>query len=274
MQTIVLKPMITTSLLKTRFEDLYARFNKRDMVHPDPLEFLYDYPHTLDREIAGLISSSLAYGRVAQILKSVSLVLGRMSEPAKFLSRSGWPEIRDTFEDFRHRFTSGQEIAQLLFSTKKVIETHGCLERYLLSCLGPADDTIAPTLSRFTKGIWAVTGVKSMYILPDPAMGSACKRLFLFLRWMVRCDQVDPGGWTNIPPSKLIIPLDAHMFRLAKGIGFTDRRQTNLKTALEITERFREMEPRDPVKYDFVLTRFGIRPDMDCKTLINTLTSS
>ncbi|MDA8162712.1 MAG: TIGR02757 family protein [Desulfobacteraceae bacterium] len=265
------KPTIDASLLKPRFEDLYGRFNRKDLVHPDPLEFLYNYPHLMDREIVGLIASSLAYGRVAQILKSVSVILGRMPEPARFLSRAGWQEIKDTFDGFRHRFTSGQEIAMLLFGAKRTIETHSCLERYLVSCLDKTDGDMVKALSRFTKGIWGVSGVKSMSLLPDPALGSACKRLFLYLRWMVRRDQVDPGGWTGIRPSDLVIPLDTHMFRLSRGIGFTDRRQADLKAALEITKRFRELEPCDPVKYDFALTRFGIRPEMDYNTLIGHL---
>lgn len=84
---------------------------------------------------------------------------------------------------------------------------------------------------------------------------------------MVRRDDVDPGGWDDIPRSKLIVPLDTHMHKTALALGFTNRKQVDLKTAVEITEAFKEIEPYDPVKYDFVLTRFGIRKDMDSKIL-------
>ena len=101
-------------------------------------------------------------------------------------------------------------------------------------------------------------------LLPDPEKGSACKRLNLFLRWMVRCDDVDPGGWFNISTSKLIIPLDTHIYRICYDAGFTTRKQKDLKTAIEITDHFKKYNYDDPVKYDFVLFRIGIwnKPDL------------
>ncbi|MGB9712249.1 MAG: TIGR02757 family protein [Dissulfurimicrobium sp.] len=257
--------------LKERLEDLYTRFNRRELVHPDPLEFLYNYPEPMDREIAGLIASSLAYGRVGQILKSVSIVLNKLGDLHKSLLKLSRSELFDMFDGFRHRFTGGQEIAALLFGVKKVIEDNGSLERYLMSFINPLDDTISPALSKFIRGICAASGVKSMYLLPDPAMGSACKRPFLFLRWMVRCDQVDPGGWHGIQPSMLLVPVDTHMFKIAKHLGFTIRNQADLKTAVEITNKFKKINPSDPARYDFVLTRFGIRPEMDRSILISEL---
>ncbi|MBW2545477.1 MAG: TIGR02757 family protein, partial [Deltaproteobacteria bacterium] len=105
--------------------------------------------------------------------------------------------------------------------------------------------------------------------VPLPAKGSACKRLNLFLRWMVRRDDVDPGGWDDIPPSKLVIPLDTHMHRICLAFGFTKRKQADMKTALEITDSFRAIVPDDPVRYDFALTRLGIRKDAAPASLLN-----
>lgn len=263
-----------TLALMERLECLYARFSKREFVHPDPLEFLYDYPDSMDREIVGIIASSLAYGRVGQILKSVSKALDVMPCPRQSLAGMNFHALMDMFEGFRHRFTSGRDLAALMFAVKRVLEDNGSLERYFMSCISPSDDTIIAALSRFVSGICAASGMKTMYLLPDPANGSACKRPLLFLRWMVRHDHVDPGGWSLIPPSMLVVPLDTHMFRISKGLGFTGRNQADLKTAIEITKRFKEISPCDPVKYDFVLTRFGIRPDMDCTVLINSLKTS
>ena len=103
---------------------------------------------------------------------------------------------------------------------------------------------------------------KPRSLLPSPVAGSACKRLNLFLRWMVRRDEVDPGGWDHVPPSKLIVPLDIHMHRISLQLGLTGRKQANLKAACEITNAFRAIEPDDPVRYDFSLTRLGIRDDL------------
>jgi uncharacterized protein (TIGR02757 family) len=259
------------SKLKGTFEDLYTRFNKREFIHPDPLEFLYGYPDPMDREIAGLIASSLAYGRVEQILKSVTRVLAMLPGPRESLARIGFPELLDMFEGFRHRFTSGRELAIFLLGIKKIIEAHGSLERHLMSCINPSDTTIIPALCKFTQGICTASEVKTMYLLPDPARGSACKRPLLFLRWMIRHDQVDPGGWSGISPSMLVVPLDTHMFRISKGLGFTGRNHADLKAAIEITNKFKDINPNDPTKYDFVLTRFGIRPEMNCTALIASL---
>jgi uncharacterized protein (TIGR02757 family) len=108
-------------------------------------------------------------------------------------------------------------------------------------------------------------GLKCSYLLPRPSMGSACKRLNLMLRWLVRKDGVDPGGWDFVPPSMLVVPLDIHMYRAGRALGFTSRKSSDLRTALEITRGFREIEPEDPAKYDFALTRLGIRKD--CSSL-------
>ncbi|MEJ2656586.1 MAG: DUF2400 family protein, partial [Desulfobacterales bacterium] len=105
------------------------------------------------------------------------------------------------------------------------------------------------------------------HLIALPQRGSACKRMNLLLRWMVRKDNVDPGGWRGVPWSKLIIPLDTHMHKIGLKLGFTKNRQANMRTALEITSGFRKIIPEDPVKYDFALTRFGIRSDMHIDSL-------
>jgi len=122
----------------------------------------------------------------------------------------------------------------------------------------PEDDTVIPALEGFAKAFFP-SG--SPFLIPAPSKGSACKRLNLFLRWMVRQDEVDPGGWDLIPPSKLVVPLDTHMHRIGLLLSFTNRKQADLQTALEITDAFRKVAPHDPVKYDFVLTRLGIWSD-------------
>ncbi|NIA09143.1 MAG: TIGR02757 family protein [Nitrospiraceae bacterium] len=257
------------SYLRERFEQVYARYNKASFIHPDPLEFLYRYPDPLDREIVALLASSLAYGRVKQILKAVSSVLARMPSPSRFLEKASTAELLDTFEDFRYRFTSGQDMVRLLSGATRALDEFGSLEACFCAGFCPGDDTVIPALSRFVVRVYPSSRGKSSFLLPDPRNGSACKRAFLFLRWMVRKDLVDPGGWRCITPSKLLIPLDTHMFHISRELGFTDRKQADLKSALEITRHFREISPRDPVKYDFVITRFGIRPDMDPSMLMS-----
>ena len=258
--------MITRSAL----EGLYKRYNRRKLVHPDPLEFLYHYPDVRDREIVGLIASSLAYGRVAQILKSVSNVLERMHPtPFEYLKKTQNNIIRSNFSGFRHRFTTGTDKADLLIGIKHVIKKHGSLKNCFVAGFKNSDANIVPALSKFVAEVNKCAGVKKLALLPPPELGSACKRLNLFLRWMVRKDAVDPGGWRGLPTSKLVIPLDTHMYKISMTFGFTKRRQANLKTALEITKRFAQFSAKDPTRYDFALTRFGIRDDMKMGDLTN-----
>ncbi len=267
---------------KGLLEELYARYNRRELVHPDPLEFLYAYDDIRDREVAGLVASSLAYGRVAGILASVSHVLNLMGpSPSCFLERATRRSLEQTFASFKHRWTTGEDIASLLFAAKHTIERYGSLYECFAFALNENDDTILPALSAFVKELSAECNGMHKSFLPSPDAGSACKRLNLFLRWMVRNDDVDPGGWDNVPASRLIVPLDTHMLKISLALKLTKRNGANMRTANEITEAFRAIAPRDPVRYDFALTRLGIRKDADigafleeCAEAERTLTST
>jgi uncharacterized protein (TIGR02757 family) len=248
-------------------EKLYKNYNKREFVHPDPLEFLFSYKDIRDREIVALIASSLAYGRVAQILKSVSLVLQKLTpSPYQFLMKTSFQPLCNIFKGFRHRFADGQQLSALLFGAKKAIEKFGSLNQCFTHQLAPDDPSILNAMIFFSNQLNS-DKIKSGHLVALPQKGSACKRMNLFLRWMVRQDAVDPGGWENVSPSKLVIPLDTHMHKIGVWLGFTNRKQKNMQTSLEITNGFQKFIPDDPVKYDFTLTRFGIRNDMNTEDL-------
>ncbi len=243
---------------------MYEAYNRREFVHPDPLELLYDYEDPRDQEIVGLLAASLAYGRVTQILASIRKVLSRLGSPRSFLQRTGPHEIVDLFDDFRHRFTPGREISSLLVGMSRAIEVRGTLEQLFAAGMRAGDDSILPALAAFVDRLRDFAGGPKTCasLLSSPADGSACKRMNLFLRWMVRRDAVDPGPWTSVSPALLVVPLDTHLFRIAGRIGLTSRRQPNLKTAREVTGAFARMCPEDPVRYDFALTRLGINPGL------------
>ncbi len=244
-------------------EDLHRKLNRRRYVHPDPLEFLYDYDDGADRELVALLASSLAYGRVKQILKSVSTVLAKLGpHPASRLAEMTPRQIRGALAGFKHRFNTGEHVAALLIGAKRVIAQAGSLEACFDAGQSPADQTILPALEAFVGAIVEAGDGKCGHLLPNPAAGSACKRLNLMLRWLVRQDRVDPGGWSHVSAKKLIVPLDTHMHKIALAMGMTSRKSADLRTALEVTAAFREIQPADPVRYDFALTRLGIRDDM------------
>lgn len=257
--------------IKDVLERLYAKYNHRRLVKPDPLQFLYRYSEPADVEIVALLASGLAYGRVQQIEKSLSRLFEHMGDSPSTFVREFNVRKRAKLRDFKHRFTAGDDISDLLELLRNVYERFGSIEQFFVQGLDAGDANIIPALTKFCDSLCAMyaerhNGAQSSglkYLLPSPARGSACKRLNLFLRWMVRDDDVDPGLWRSVDKAKLIVPIDVHMGRLCKILGLYDRKTVTLSAAVEITESFVEIEPADPVKYDFALSRIGIVENCD-----------
>lgn len=252
--------------IKSVLEKLYDKYNHRELIKPDPLQFVYYYSDPADMEIAAFLAAELAYGRVQQIQKSLTDLLGRMgTSPFKFVLNFD-KQKRWKLKDFKHRFNSGDSLSDLLELLKRVLSQHGSIQEFFVQGYNPDDRNIIAALSKFCDsllGMYAKTHNEPVprqlsYLLTRPAAGSACKRLNLFLRWMVRNNDVDTGLWRCIDRAKLIVPVDVHMGRLCRILGFHDRKIISLSTAVKITEDFAEIEPADPVKYDFALSRIGI----------------
>ena len=242
---------------KSYFEAAYRKFNRPEFIHPDPLEFVWRYSSAGDREIAGFIAAALAYGNVKQIIKSVEKVLAPMGKsPSLYLLNNPEKQISKALLNFRHRFTTGAEMSLFLLNIKTAVASHGSLENCFLENYRPNDEDLSASLYAFINEFNSRACAPTL--TPCPEKKSSFKRVNLYLRWMVRRDAVDPGVWKKIPPSKLIVPLDTHMFQVSKKLGLTWRNDTSMKTALEITAAFRRISPEDPVKYDFALTRTGI----------------
>lgn len=252
-----------------KLEAIYARYNRREYVNPDPLQFLYNYEDMSDREIVGLVASGLAYGRVAQILKSVEKVLGRMGRPREFVMTNSERQMRERFTDFKHRFTTGDDMVRMLMGIKGVLEYYGSLESCFLYGCNSDDETLDMAAREFVRKL-SKPFDKRNSLLPIPNGKGAFKRIHLYLRWMIRKDAVDPGGWDRVSRSRLIVPLDTHMHRIGLLFGLTRRRQADIRTACEITSGFRRFSPSDAVKYDFSLTRMGIRKDTEVGEMLGT----
>lgn len=264
-----LKTRVRGQALVDTLEAIYRQYHQRAYVRPDPLEFLYAWEDLKEREIVGLVAACLAYGRVAQILKSTAAVLEKMGpSPHRFITRSTLKAMLQTFSGFRHRFASGDQLAALLYGAGRVVRQFGSLENCLAAGLTPDRENLLPALAHLFDQL--TRGRNSPgHLLPDPGKTSACKRLHLYLRWMVREDRVDPGGWRCVAPSELMVPLDTHMHNIGRRLGFTQRGQADRHTTLEVTAGFKAICTEDPVRYDFSLTRLGIRSelDMDCLPL-------
>jgi uncharacterized protein (TIGR02757 family) len=251
-------------------DELHRMYNRRQFVSPDPLEFLYDYPDAADREIVALVAASLAYGRVEQIRRSVRRVLEAMQcRPRRFVTDRTPARMRAALAGFKHRFSTGEEMAALLGGVRKVIRRHGTLEACFMRGMRADDANVLNALDAFTSELHHAAGGPWNHLLCDAAKGGACKRLHLMLRWLARKDAVDPGGWDKVLPARLLVPLDVHMHRMARSMGATLRRAADRRTALEVTRAFATVAPDDPVRYDFCLTRLGIRTEMKAAEFVN-----
>lgn len=259
------------SSLKAYLDRLYKTFDI-EFLSTDPLEFVHKFKKNEDREIVGLISSSLAYGRVEGIKRSVGKVLSVMGgRPRDFVM--GFRPERDgkLFEGFVHRFNDGKDISALVYYMRQMIEESGSIGTFFLKGYSPEHRNMKEALAGFSSNVLSldtggIYGTKKLpqkagvrFFFPTPLDGSPCKRLNLYLRWMVRRgDRLDFGIWKGADPAKLVIPLDTHIARIAKNIGLTKRKSPDWKMAEEITEALKKLDPEDPVKYDFALCRLGI----------------
>jgi uncharacterized protein (TIGR02757 family) len=240
-------------------ESAYTMYHFPKYIYPDPLFFVRQFSCTRVREIGGLIIALLAMGNVTAMLKSLDDLLSRLT----FLCRpaASWDEaeIRYALSGFGYRFFKEKDLFLLIDSIQHTVTKYGSLEAAFLSCLNLGEPDIIEALGGFTDILYKNARSDISFLLPSPRKGSACKRLFLYLRWMVRKDEIDPGGW-DFDPALLLVPVDTHILKTGRILGFTNRKQADLKTAREITEGFRRFCPEDPVRYDFSITRIGIHP--------------
>ena len=286
--------------LKKYLDKLYETFDIK-YLSPDPLEIVHKFQNPPDKEIIGLLASILAYGNVKTIIKSVSSIIEVIgSSPINFILNFNPKKDIHRFAFFKHRFTSGIDIANIFFILKNIYKEYGSLKEFYYVGYNEPDDDIKNSLINFVDRFLSypvifdnkdnivtrhlcrnnirakarVTPIINItnttipsakdfsslrYLFPSPQQGSACKRLNLFLRWMVRRgDKLDFGLWDKINPNKLIIPVDTHIAKICKNIGLTTRNSADWKMAKEITDNLKKLDPADPVKYDFAITRLGI----------------
>lgn len=242
-------------VLRERLDHLVATFDVRT-ISPDPLEVVLRYSAREDQEIAGLLAAAFAYGRAEIVVANVGRLLDAMTpSPFAYLSRFDPVEGAKRFAGFSHRFQKTPQLLDLLTCLALAIRTHGSIGDLFQACYDDRDADIGPSLTRFVETL-APSGVH--FLLTSPADGSACKRMNLFLRWMVRRTSPDLGIWTFVDPAKLVVPLDTHVHRIATFLGLSRRRTPDWKAAREVTDGLAAFDPADPVRYDFAICRLGI----------------
>jgi len=257
--------------LKFHLDNFLDSFPREKHLSNDPVQFVHRYQDPRDREIAGLIASVFAYGNVKSVLRTVDAALGYLGPwPAQAIA--SFDPMRDArrLRGFYHRFNTSRDLAVLFWIIRRALETFGSLESAFTHTLSSTDADIGNSLENFCATLLGF-GHEELYprgelkrrigvrfLFPRPSEGSACKRMNLFLRWMVRNDAVDPGGWTRIPASKLLVPLDTHTIRVGKCLRLTQRMSPGWKMAADITAALRAVDPVDPVRYDFALCHLSM----------------
>jgi uncharacterized protein (TIGR02757 family) len=256
-------------MLKTSLDQLYASFD-----HPesalDPVQIVRRYTAVDDREIVAFVAAGLAFGRVASVMASVEAVCRVLApRPAAFVR--AFDPVRDgaALLTIGHRWIRGRDLVALLWILRLLLERHGSLERAVAAGLSTTDADVGPAIERLAAEVRAINLVPAYghpvppspgvyYFFSKPSTGGACKRLNLFLRWMVRQDGIDPGGWTAVRPSQLVVPLDTHTIRMGKCLRFTRRASPGWRMAADITSALRRVDAQDPVRYDFALCHLSM----------------
>ncbi len=255
--------------LKEVLDDLYDIPRLKAHIENDPIEFPHLYNEPGDIELAGFIASSLAFGRIGLFKPIIRKILS-FADNSLYEYIINFEPKKDLrhFDSLYYRMCKGKDIAALLFILREVVRKHGTIGNLFLSCHDP-QTSLRNTLSMFVRCL-RETDTTPVYgrtkatrgllqLIPSPDNGGPCKRLNMYLRWMVRpADGIDFGLWNRIPPSSLVYPLDTHIIRICKELKMTKRKSANWAMTEEITDKFRLISPDDPLKYDFALCHLGV----------------
>lgn len=254
--------------LKAVLEAAYADHHSQVSLAKDPISLVHAFADPRDQEIAGFLCALIAYGNVATILKSAKALLTPLGpSPYQTLLHYSKPV---PLSGFKHRFTIGADFEIVFHWIHCVLAEHGTLESFFVGespASTPMRELLSSFVSRFTslgvpaelKAARVARQRQLKYLLPDPARGSACKRLNMFLRWMVRPkDGIDLGLWKSLSPSSLILPLDTHVLQTIGQLGWTSSEQATWKMAEMATLKLKKLCPEDPIRYDFSLCHLSM----------------
>jgi uncharacterized protein (TIGR02757 family) len=258
--------------LKEVLDRLYSEFNYPDSA-TDPIHIVRRYARDDDREVVGFVAAALAFGRVASVMQSIERVLAIAGpRPAAYVRAFEPRRHAAAFATVVHRWTRGPDLVALVWLMRQMIDSAGSIEGFFAEQFDAAASDVEHALDSFSARALALdldaaygkqrgrakSRLGVCYFFPRPSAGSGCKRLNLFLRWMVRRDALDLGVWTRVPPAKLIVPLDTHVIRVGRCLRLTNYVSPGWPMARQITASLRALDPDDPVKYDFALCHLGM----------------
>jgi uncharacterized protein (TIGR02757 family) len=255
-------------VLKPALDRLYTEFNAPDSA-TDPIQIVRRYTHPADVEVVGFCASALAFGRVASVLQSIERLVGVLGpQPADYVRQFEPSRDQSALAGIGHRWVRANDVVALVWLLRQMLDQAGSIEAFFSAGVEAADEDVGPALDRFVaralkmnlRGAYGRVPARPgvAFFFPKPSRGSACKRLNLFLRWMVRRDALDLGVWSSVAPSKLVVPLDTHVIRVARCLRLTRYTSPGWAMARDITRALRQLDPEDPIKYDFAICHLGM----------------
>ncbi|MCB0308260.1 MAG: TIGR02757 family protein [Bdellovibrionales bacterium] len=248
--------------LKQELDKLVKIYDCQAYLKSDPIKFVHRYRDPLDQECVALVVSSLSFGNVRAIFLTVEKLLAILGpRPVEFLQRGQFTKVQSVY----HRWITGQDLCVFLKALAQIYESHALLENFFMETSGETREleTLMNRFSRRLKSRFQKINGGALsrglnFLIPAPEGKSTCKRLCMFLRWMVRRLSPDLGLWQRISPSELFIPIDTHLSRLVKYLNLAPTKSSGWKLVTEATRSMKVLDELDPIKYDFALCRLGI----------------
>jgi uncharacterized protein (TIGR02757 family) len=248
--------------LKRLLNKACRQFNHPSFINDDPVSIPHRFTHKQDIEITGLFSSVLAWGNRTTIIRKCTELIQRMDgAPYQFITQHSETDLK-ALVGFKHRTFNDTDLLYFVAFLHYWYSKNNSLETAFSRGLKKQDDNTGNALNHFRQVFFSLPHVpqRTFKHISSPVQKSACKRLNMYLRWMVRQDNngVDFGIWKTIKPAQLICPLDVHVERVAKQLGLLTRKQPDWQAAVELTNALRTLDADDPVKYDFALFGLGV----------------
>ena len=247
--------------LKPYLDELNRKVERSEYIKDDPVQFMYAFERKQDREIAGFLAALMAWGRRDIVCRKVEELLGLMGfQPHDFILNYRENES-NLFTDFRHRTFKPVDISGIMLALKRIYDIYPDFESFWADCKKQSETGQTQMMSCFHDCFFNMHDEfrkRTRKHISTPEKNGSCKRMYMFLRWCIRKDSpVDPGIWSFMNPTELLVPLDVHVARQSRKLGLLTRRANDWKSVNELTGMLRKFDPADPVKYDFGLFGLG-----------------
>ncbi len=248
-------------------EEKYRQYNRLDFIENDPICIPHRFAKKQDIEIAGFIAATLAWGQRITIINKSNALLALMDDaPHDFIVNHSKDDLKK-FLHFKHRTFNSTDCLYFIAALQSIYTSYDSMEEVFAKALVSKQEDIKPGIINFHNEFFSLPDfpIRTKKHVATPSRNSACKRINMYLRWMVRKDDsgVDFGIWQKIRTHQLICPCDVHVDKVARKLGLIKRKQTDWQTAKELTDNLKLFDPIDPVKYDFALFGLGVEAYFD-----------